>query len=199
MKQKSWVLDFLAVFFLLFGILWLVTIYNRCQVISPERQVHSGLRYSYSRMGVMRTARSLASFSSHIRPAHILYFWALASMEMMCSLLYIVGGFALFRRYKFGYSLSQYALWFDLLYKILTAAYMFLIAVPLQCLLKNSNNILLNYYLPDRSAFSDFSAFFSGLRFYYPEINFSVIVYSMYFIFVYAFIKQRVCEVREMS
>lgn len=189
MRRKSRGVSFLAWFFLLSGILWLVTIYSRCHVIALRTRGGGISDYNF-----VRTAKMLTACSSNVQPSDLVLFWALAALEMMCSFLYIISGFALLRRYKFGFRMSRSALWADLFFKSLTAAYMFAIAVPLQNALRNKQNILLTYFTPDRSGFSDFSTFFSGLRFYYPEVNFSLIVYLIYFLFTYLFIKQRIEE-----
>ena len=192
MKRNSWVVDFLAWFFLFLGILWLVTIYSRCRVVALRSPCRVSGAYRLSEYNFIRTAKTVAAKSPGIQSSDLLAFWMLAAMEMMCSFLYIISGFALLRRYKFGFRMSRSALWADLAFKILTAAYMFGIAVPLEGALKNNQNLLLNYFTPARSALSDCSAFFSGLRFYYPAVNFSVVVYFMYFLCVYIFVKQRI-------
>lgn len=191
MKQKSWAVRFLAWFLLLWGLVWLVTIYSRCQVIALRTE--AGTR-GVSGYNFIRTAKMFTGCSSNTRSSHMLLFWALAALEMMSSFLYLISGFALLRRYPLGFRMGRTALWADLFFKVSTAAYMFGIAVPLQNVLRGKQNILLNYFTPDRSVFSDFSTFFSGLRLYYPAVNFSLAVYLMYFVSTYLFIKQRVEE-----
>lgn len=194
MKRNPRGVRALACFFFLLGVLWLVTIYSRCQVISLRT---GGLSSGTTGYHFIKTAGMFTGCSSGVLPSSLLFFWALAALEMMCSFLYMISGFALLRGYKFCFRLGRSALWLDLFFKASTAAYMFGIAVPLQNALKNKQNVLLNYFTPDRSVFSDSSAFFSGLRFYYPALNFSLIIFFMYFLFTYIFVKQRMEETAE--
>ena len=85
MKEKSWVVNFLAWFFLLLGILWLVTIYSRCRVVAPRAEFRLSRAYRMSEYNFVNTARTLTARSTHIQSSDVLAFWMLAALEMMCS------------------------------------------------------------------------------------------------------------------
>jgi hypothetical protein len=169
----------LGLVFLLLGLAWAVSIYWRCTRISPK-PMKVPASYTELERDIRATVRYHVIHSPYVKPYHVICFLAVAGLELVCCFFYIFSGIAVLRWYPLVKMWVWGTLVLDVVFKLLVAAYMQFCAVPLAALTKNKN-ILVSYYMPDSSVWSQISLYLSGLKVFEPAGWPYIFLYLFYF------------------
>ena len=172
MKKKTRGIVLWGISFLVLGMLWTTTIYVRCGTLlgwwqkpAAPSSVVVQQEEPESPETIIRRFRS-----PHAKEYHIVFFWVLVFFELACGVAFFVCGVALIRRYLFARMAILCTLYLDIFFKMLAAWYMHYCAFPLEYLTEN-RNILHAYYFPDRSFWSEFSGYLSGLKMFSIDLS----------------------------
>ncbi len=187
MKKWSFVLSLLALLFLIWGVLWVVTIFKRGERFFPGESYFQSHPVSFSNLKQLKNEMGMAlsergrQGESALGPRiltneDVILLWGLAVIELLVSFFYIVSSISLFRRYPFAKGVVWSTMMLDLFFKIGVVFYMMNIAVPLEDLYQNQN-ILFAYFYPHSGFWSDLSLYFSGLKIFQDNGGLYLLVY----------------------
>jgi len=176
MRTRGLSIFLIALVFMAVGVVWMGTIYERCLTIAPARRLLPSIDEILRRDqpppgGSVVTPVERRFRSPHARWYYFAGFWAIAVFELIVAFLFVLGGWALLRRYRQAWRWAVLTLTADVTYKAMVIVYMHTCALPLSTLIKNPVSVIA-YYQPDKTIFSVMSGFFSGLAFYPPQGNF---------------------------
>lgn len=196
MKKSQTIVLGMAVVFVLWGLMWFVTIQKRLEVICPKPAIVQAL-------GENTTSTSPAQplipepkkvRSPHAKDYHFFLFETLTYAEYFLPILYVLAGIFILRQFVLSFSLAVVVLVADICFKILAVSYMAFCATPLSVLIRNPNVMYL-YFTPDQTIYSEFSTIVTGLKLFSPGNIYFLIVYVFYFMFCFWLLAQP--EVRQ--
>lgn len=169
-----------AFFFLLMGMTWIVTLWQRNAHHFPEGQSYfktyqidavNWVKMKKEMQETLKAAQQRAQQklpeSQKLKPVHISFLWSLAFMEMFVALFYFFAGITLLRRYSFSRRLVLMTVGLDLIFKIFVGLCFLYVALPLQTTYQG-RNLVLRYFVPDQELWTRLSQYFSGLIFFEP-------------------------------
>lgn len=194
MKKKPTGIVFCGILFLAIGLIWLSSIYQRSVWYQASKltakksyaQVYRSAAGQSQRLKqVMVTSRRQPLPVERFMPkVYIIHFWMIACLELVCSLLYILAGVGLLRRYHFACPFVFYTLLGDLLLKMLVVSYHVYILLPLQKLF-NTANLIFVYFKPNTTIVSQISVYLTGLKFLQPDFLAYALTYVLYVVSVW--------------
>ena len=180
----------LAVFFLIWGLLWLGVIYQRSMIITYDPVLVSSGDVPVEQEERGPNGRRLIRFRSpHVKDHHLFLFRLLIHAEVVAAFLLICCAYALVRGRICCKKFLAGTVIYEAVFRLAVASYLFFYAIPLARLIQNGRNLVLDYFLPDDSVFSGMSAALSGLSMYHPKLRLYFWGYLAYIIVVlfYAF------------
>ena len=202
-----------AALFAVIGIAWLLTIYFRCDyVLSKDRvtavdQVVSSskklapliqeMSQTLERVEANPYTNLKKERSSHVKPLHIILFWIIACLEIICGLLYVASSAALWMSSSSSSKISLLTLVLDVVFKSAALLYMQFIAIPLSHMTWNHKNILTSYYVLEEKFVSKVGLWLTGLEMFKSDVYYVyIIICLIYFICsFYFFIKLKTKKV----
>ena len=186
MKTKSIGVNLFGLFFLILGLLWLNTIYQRSRILVSLKKVDITVKEpkitaaDYQSLDKhMKSVFKGTSSDKNLAAVYINTFRTIAIAELICSLSYIVTGIALFRVYRFGRLLVFLTILLDVLLKVLIVTYHNFILLPIQNYYKTTN-ILQFYFKPIMGKFSQLSDYLSGFKLIQSDYLPYAILFSLY-------------------
>ena len=105
--------------------------------------------------------------SPYVKDYHIVLFWFLVYLEVICAASYAVSGIALIRPYPYAKISILGSLVGDFIYKVSIVLYMYFCAIPIARLTGNPN-LLKALYTPNTTITSKIYAYLSALKVYEP-------------------------------
>ncbi len=188
MNRRSKALTGFGILFLVVGILWLVTIFIRCEGYLPKKKTtYAGIYHSAVQRVERLTLRlSPLSVNQYMPHVFILHFWMMAAWEVMCSLFYILAGISILRLYWWGDRFILSAVLMDVFLKVLIVTYQVFILSPLGAVFQKSN-IMFTYFLPNKAVTSQISSYLTGIRLIQPDFLYYLLPYLVYLGVVFIF------------
>ncbi len=158
----------LGILFLAVGVVWLSAIFIRCDVHRSWKKPVQSQRSSaeVDKKAPDTTLKDLA-IQEFLSKKHIALFWAIAYLEAVCALLYLLSGVSLLRGYPFRRELAMGALSADAALKVAVALYQQQVILPLKDIFKDTN-VLLVHFAPDGSFASQVSVYLAGVKLIQP-------------------------------
>ena len=189
MQLPSTLVKFFAIFFIVFGIIWLVCIHMRWEEISPSPVKSNSSTVSISNLTVVSPPIQKVR-SPYAQPYHDIVFWTIGIVEVFVAIFYVVAGIFLFKRYVLAKFIVLLVLSLDIFLKTLVVLFMKFGAIPLSRLTHNEN-MLNAYFIPSEKFSNSVSVLVSGLQMFSEGglIYFGFIL--IYFLGCYHFIFRR--------
>jgi hypothetical protein len=191
-KTKNGVIKIYGSLFLAIGFLWLAAIYIRCEASSCEGKARTVL--SYQNLQQKLTQRLIREYpNAKTFPLHkyvpkmvIAQFWAIAVLELICALLVLITGIALWRGYPKKSHFVMVAITADITLKTLIVTYQRCLLLPLSKIF-DEKNILMMYFAPDAAAVSKVSSYLAGIRLIQPGAVYYGTAYLIFLIVTFWF------------
>jgi hypothetical protein len=182
MKSPAGVLNVLAIFFIVLGVVWFSAIRVRCAEINPRPVLKAATLISSSQAEVAIQPKKVRS--PHAKFYHDFLFWTVSVIEVFASVFYVLAGIFVLRRFVLARFAATLALGFHIVLMILVLGFMKFGTIPLSDLTHNPNLLQL-YFLPSHKIHNIFSVFLTGFRFYLPGVSFYLIGVVLYFYLCY--------------
>lgn len=205
MNKKPTGIVVFGTFFLAVGLLWLGSI---CQCSLRYQTSPLTAKKSYAQLyrsaagQSQRLSRAIATarrqplaVDRFMPKAYIIHFWMIACWELVLSLLYILSGAGLLRRYRFACALVLSTLLGDLFLKILVVSHHLYILQPLKPLF-NAADIMFVYFQPDAAFASQIRVYLTGLKFIQPGFLAYTLVYGFYVLGVWYYFTRPAIKAR---
>ncbi len=179
MKLSDGMANFLGVFFIALGLVWISCIAIRCQEISPVFSLSKAVSGPAGPAGEI-SKPVIKARSPFAKPYHDIIFKAICLGEVFVAIFYITAGIFLLKRYVLAKFVVFFVLALDVFLKMLVILFMKFGAIPLSQLTHNPNLLEL-YFMPSSRLHSSFSAVFSGLQVYLSFGLFYLVCEIFYF------------------
>lgn len=168
MKRQFVGIYMIGVLFFVVGSAWSLGIYQRCVYLNRKSPTPVAAPIieqepAYSVVESVERTVAQARKTDQVRAYHVLAFWALVALEVICASFFILSGLLIMMRGRIALAVTGMTVVMDGIFKLGMVGFMYFFAIPLSMAV-DGKNILRAYYAPQDNIWSEVLSYVTFIR-----------------------------------